>query len=214
MGKLTELHNKYEAGKGDFLMEAYEEVFNGMENNKGGLLELGIWKGGSLRMWRDFFKKMHIIGLDRNPKWMIKGEERISTYCVDQKDIPEYISEGEWYDIIIDDCSHVGSLSRQSFNHLFHNNLKPGGLYVIEDWQTGYRDKIIKNNQTFDYEGKVYDGTNHTAGMVGFVKELIDELSLEEITDPRHGNGQPLKQSTIDKIIFKRGIVFVWKKGE
>ena len=213
MKSLTELHNKYKAGKGDFLMEAYEEVFNGMENNKGGLLELGIWKGGSLRMWRDYFKHCQIFGIDRKPKWMIEGEERIITKILEQKDMDK-IQLSLKFDIIIDDMSHLGSLTKKSFNHLFHNNLKPGGIYVIEDWQTGYRNKENINGEVFDYEGKVYDGTNHTAGMVGFVKELIDELSLAEITDPRYGNGQPQKQSTIDKIIFKRGIVFVWKKGE
>ena len=64
----------------------------------------------------------------------------------------------------------------------------------------------------FDYEGKAYTGENHLAGMVGFIKELIDELSLAEITDERYGNGKPPKESTIAKMVIKRGIVFLWKK--
>ena len=40
--------------------------------------------------------------------------------------------------IIIDDCSHIGEFTALSFWHLFDRHLKPGGLYVIEDWGTGY----------------------------------------------------------------------------
>ena len=209
---LKELHDKYEAGKGWFLIEAYEEMFKDLKDKSGTLLELGIWKGGSLRMWRDYFLKMNIMGIDRNPRWMIDDEERIETHCADQDDIPNFMAnELNQFDIIIDDMSHIGSLTRKSFRHLFDNNLKPGGIYVIEDFQTGYRDKKVINGQMFDYEGKAYTGENHTAGMVGFIKELIDELSMAEITDKRYGNGQPYKESTIKKIVIKRGIVFVWK---
>ena len=38
------------------------------------------------------------------------------------------------------DKAHIGELTRISFRHLFDNHLKPGGLYVIEDWSTGYWD--------------------------------------------------------------------------
>ena len=41
------------------------------------------------------------------------------------------------FDIIIDDCSHIGTLTCDSF-HLFFPHLVKGGLYVVEDWGTGY----------------------------------------------------------------------------
>jgi hypothetical protein len=44
------------------------------------------------------------------------------------------------FDIIIDDASHIGELTKTSFWHLFDHHLKPGGLYAIEDWGTGYLD--------------------------------------------------------------------------
>jgi spermidine synthase len=44
----------------------------------------------------------------------------------------------EGFDIIIDDASHFGDLTKIAFWHLFDNHLKPSGLYVIEDWGTGY----------------------------------------------------------------------------
>jgi hypothetical protein len=43
----------------------------------------------------------------------------------------------EGFDIIIDDASHIGELTKTAFWHLFDNHLKPNGLYAIEDWGTG-----------------------------------------------------------------------------
>ena len=188
---LQELHKKYDANKVYSYMSRYEELFKDLKDREIRLLELGIWKGDSLRMWRDYFSKGFIFGVDKDAKNMIENESRIATIQLDQKDIEE-IPLVEYFDIIIDDCSHIGSLTKKSFRYLFDNNLKPGGIYVIEDWLTGYYppDK--------NYEGTVYvEGVNHLSGMVGFVKELIDDLAIKK---------------TIDKIIYFEGMVFVHKK--
>jgi hypothetical protein len=37
-------------------------------------------------------------------------------------------------DLVVDDCSHLYEQTRQSFNELFPR-LRPGGVYVIEDWR-------------------------------------------------------------------------------
>lgn len=196
---LQELHYKYGAGKGKFLMARYEELFKDLKDKDIRLLELGIYKGGSLRMWRDYFSKGKIAGFDRNPQWMINGEPRISTLCIDQKDIPNIGKETFFdFDIIIDDCSHIGSLTRKSFRYLFDNHLKSGGIYVIEDWHTGYRNPVKKGGEIFDYEGIAYvEGNNHLSGMAGFVKELIDELAIKK---------------KIERIIYFESIIFVYKK--
>ena len=190
---LQELHKKYSANKVYSYMSRYEELFKDLKDREIRLLELGIWKGDSLRMWRDYFQKGQIVGIDRNPKWMIIDEERIKTLLCDQKDIPfTFTVITNQFDIIIDDMSHIGSLTKESFRHLFDNNLKPGGIYVIEDWLTGYY------SPDKNYEGTVYvEGVNHLSGMVGFVKELIDDLA---------------RKKTIDKIIYFEGMVFVYKK--
>ncbi|MBM3156031.1 MAG: hypothetical protein FJ004_01945 [Chloroflexi bacterium] len=66
-----------------------------------------------------------------------------------QKEAPE------GFDIIIDDCSHIGELTRISFWHLFENHLKPGGIYSIEDFCTGYIGSFV--------DGGIYKQSHYTA---------------------------------------------------
>jgi glycosyltransferase involved in cell wall biosynthesis len=110
------------------------------------------------------------------------------------------------FDIIIDDASHIGELTRKSFWHLFENHLKPGGLFVIEDWGTGYWDSWV--------DGKHYNNKkHHLAGMVGLVKELVDECGIEDITDPQRGV-PPRKGSRFEFMQIYSGQVFIKKKEE
>jgi SAM-dependent methyltransferase len=123
----------------------YEEYFRPLLDRDVRLLELGVLKGGSLLLWRDYFERGVIAGLDLNPAQIEDPTGRIRLYQGGQQETElldriarECAPEG--FDVIIDDCSHVGELARVSFWHLFENHLKPGGLYVIEDWGTGYWD--------------------------------------------------------------------------
>jgi len=125
-------------------IKEYESLFTPLVGQAISLLELGAFKGASLRFWRDYFENATIIGLDCNPAVKIDDPNgKIHIYKGYQQDIQlldriveEQAPEG--FDVIIDDCSHIGRFARMSFWHLFQNHLKPGGLYAIEDWGAGY----------------------------------------------------------------------------
>jgi hypothetical protein len=172
--------------KEEIYLRRYEEVSASLADQPIALLELGVHRGGSMRLWRDYFPRGTIAGLDLLPVEFEDDSGRIHIYQGSQTDetILDRIGAEcapDGFDIIIDDCSHIAELSRTSFTHLFDNHLKDGGWYVIEDWGTGYWPHW--------HDGAEYDGTNHTAGMVGFVKELVDlcagrkGLSARSITD-------------------------------
>jgi hypothetical protein len=130
--------------KAAHLMPLYEPLFAPLVGRGIKFLELGVQQGVSLRFWRDYFENAMIVGLDSNPPIKIDDpNKRIHIYQGYQQDTQlldriakEQAPDG--FDIVIDDCSHIGRLSRISFWHLFQNHLKPGGLYAIEDWATGY----------------------------------------------------------------------------
>lgn len=124
-------------------MQVYEEYLSPMKGNKTTLLELGIADGYSLLHWREYLPQARIIGVDISAVKLDDPTGRIKTYQGEQQDcefLDRMAAEAapDGFDVIIDDASHVGQLTRIAFWHLFKNHLKPGGLYFIEDWGCGY----------------------------------------------------------------------------
>jgi len=216
--------DKYDTDKiSNNYLENYDPVLKPWVGKEVTLLELGIHKGGSLKLWRDYFPLGKIVGIDLNMPETITAENNIHMYRGNQADTAflsrvagEIAPDG--FDIIIDDASHVGELSKISFWHLFDNHLKPGGLYVIEDWTTGYWDnwpdgKSLDMNTFFQPIVK-YDPSVpmlcHSYGMVGLVKQLVDEQAAKDVTR-KNFRGSPLRKSKFEKMIITPSIVFVTK---
>ena len=176
-------------------LDWYDPIFQPLVDREIRLLEIGVHEGGSLRLWRDYFPRGWITGIDLQPPGTLASEERIRVYQGDQADkglltrvATECAPEG--FDVIIDDASHIGSLTRTTFWHLFDNHLKPSGLYVIEDWGTGYWEDwpdgrkfrprsgawsaLVGRLSTLGRPMKAR-WHSHDHGMVGFVKELVEE---------------------------------------
>ena len=184
---------RYDTDKDIGYLSNYEEFFRLLRLRKIKLLELGINTGGSLLLWRDYFEKGIIAGLDLQRVNVADDTGRIHVCqgLQQDRDILDKIGKEiapNGFDIIIDDASHIAEFTRISFWHLFLHHLKPLGIYAIEDWGTGYWDSWS--------DGKKYEFTsdstlnkyaimenpelnlqrhspNHSYGMVGFIKELI-----------------------------------------
>lgn len=234
----------------------YEQFFPPLIQKEIALLELGIDKGGSLQLWHDYFENGIIVGLDIKPVQVKNSTGRIHVYQGFQHDTAlldriarETAPRG--FEVIIDDASHIGDLTRISFWHLFNNWLKPGGLYVIEDWGTGYWDvwpdgrtcnprsvscldsltdaifrnlgqgsqetrwkhnlqqAILRTKKWLRFLGRA----GHNFGMAGFIKELVDECAMGDITDSAHGT-PPYRPSKFEKIQIMPGQVFIRKRHD
>jgi demethylmacrocin O-methyltransferase len=95
--------------------------------------------GESLRMWKHYFRRGLIYGLDIFEKPHL-AESRLHVLQGDQGDerfLDSMASRIGPFDIVIDDGSHFSHHVITSFNALFPH-VRPGGLYVIEDLQTSY----------------------------------------------------------------------------
>lgn len=104
------------------------------------LLEIGIAEGRSAIMWDMFYGKdkldLHYIDLFQNPDFVSQRWCRnrgIVAHTGSQADLPFIATIQDQFQIIVDDGSHVAAHQLISFKHLFPNNLKPGGIYFIED---------------------------------------------------------------------------------
>jgi hypothetical protein len=164
--------------------DVYESFFERLRDEPLDMLELGVSFGASLRVWREYFRYARIVGLDIKPlPAVLRAFADDAVVCVqgDQSE-PRALSEclshsrSGKFDIIIDDASHVGTLSKASFDFLFTEALADGGLYFIEDYGTGYMSGF-PDGAAFEPDaggGRLFP--SHQNGMVGWVKQLIDEL--------------------------------------
>ena len=112
----------------------YEAHFERIRNLPLKLLEIGIDKGYSLKMWSEYFPRALIYGLDIKPLQHLNSV-RITALQGSQAD-PDFLntlnSSFGPFDIIVDDGSHFNAHMRVSFDSLFPL-LKSGGTYVVED---------------------------------------------------------------------------------
>ena len=104
------------------------------------LLEIGVFEGASLMMWRDYFPEGRIYGLDRNPEAKRYEEARISIFLGDQEDrltLDTIIEQTGGLDLIIDDGGHR---ARQQIGTLVYlwPHLRANGVYIVEDTHTSY----------------------------------------------------------------------------
>lgn len=175
------------------------------------LLELGVLGGESLRLWRDYFPQGTIVGLDVNPVAMEDASDRVHIYQgpQDDTDLLNRIASTHapnGFDVIIDDASHLAGPTRISFWHLFREHLRTGGVYVIEDWGTGYWSDWSDGERRRWWKRRA----RHEAGMVGLVKELVDEVGAADLTRGALRN-PPGRASRFRQMILAHGICAVVK---
>lgn len=111
----------------------YQSLFEPIRNNVKRVLEIGIWDGESLRMWRDYFDKAHITGIDiSNRVDGMKDEERIEAIFTNAYSSNAVNLFDTKFDIIIDDGPH--SLETQLFCVANYSSLLSSkGILVVED---------------------------------------------------------------------------------
>lgn len=150
---------------GHHFTDLYDLFFSPLRSSASKIFEIGIAAGGSLEMWRDYFPKATIYGIDIDPKTELDSD-RIKTFVANQADraqLKSFIDKfGGQFDMILDDGGHTMDEQQVSIGFLFPY-LKPGGFYVIEDVHTSLPEFYP------DY-GVDADGKNSTlAVIVNFV---------------------------------------------
>ena len=161
--------------------EHYKTHFDPIRKRPLNILEIGVGGydgpssgGASLRMWKRYFPRGRIFGIDINDKSAVQ-EPRIIIFQGSQDD-PEFlqnvVQRMGGVDIVIDDGSHVNSHVITSFKTLFPL-LASDGIYAVEDVQTSYWPKMGGNEED----------RNSPSTIVGFFKSLVDGLNHEEFLD-------------------------------
>jgi hypothetical protein len=118
----------------------YERYVAGWRQREVTLLEIGVWRGASLRMWRDYFPRARVFGVDVNPLAASQAGERIEIFIGGQSDedfLSSVVAKTGPLDLIVDDGSHLVEHQMPTLSFLWPH-LRPGGIYVVEDTHTSY----------------------------------------------------------------------------
>jgi hypothetical protein len=182
----------------------YQRYFQPLKGKRLNVLEIGVGGledpnvgGKSLRMWKAYFRKSQIVGIDIYDKTALR-EHRIDIRQCDQTNSEALIrlsSEYGGFDIIVDDGSHLNQHVIQTFHVLFPL-LRPNGIYTVEDTQTAYWPT---------WGG----GIDNPSNLMEFFKKLVDGLNHAEY--PSDGYEPNYFDQNVIEIAFFHNLIFIRK---
>ena len=182
----------------------------------GAILEIGIEKHHSLKMWLTYFPHAYIYGLDIGVEL---EEERVRVFKADQSSNADLMTVLNMINkpvhFIIDDGSHIPEHQISTFNFFFRYLLEPGGVYIVEDIETSYWNRGILYGYPTNY------GYKNSRSFIERVKPLIDYINREYLNESDYtksvGELSGINSATADLIsmmTFGQNCVIFVKKSE
>jgi hypothetical protein len=122
-------------------LDLYDNLLRKKKESALNVLEIGIWHGGSIKLWNDYFTIANIYAIDImhiNDVWdNIKNNERIILYTsTNAYDIPffksTFFDNNIKFDFILDDGPHTLE-SMIQFIILYSQIMTDDGILIIED---------------------------------------------------------------------------------
>jgi cephalosporin hydroxylase len=153
--------------------DIYERHLERFRNKSPIMLEIGIFGGGSLAMWKEYLGPgAKIIGIDINPDCKQHEGDNIDIFIGSQDDpelIETVLKKYPHIDIVLDDGSHMMRHMIKSFE-LLYDFVDARGVYMVEDAHTSYWE---------EYEG----GLKRSGSFMEFAKDRIDDLNAVHARD-------------------------------
>jgi predicted O-methyltransferase YrrM len=146
----------------------YQELLHKKRDTARNVLELGIYSGGSIKLWNDFFVNADIYGIDIDPDservWRdVKFQPRIhlfmSTDGYDAGMIQNrFVNNNIKFDFVLDDGPHTLE-SQRLFIKRYLPLLTEDGILIIEDVQSSDWIDSLKNEVPDEFKKyvKTYD---------------------------------------------------------
>jgi demethylmacrocin O-methyltransferase len=188
--------------------ELYERLFLHWKNEPITIFEIGVAKGGSLKMWQAYFPQARIFAVDIESKTEF-DTPRVRTFVGDQAkrdELKPAIDAAGQPHILIDDGGHTMEQQQVSLGYLFPH-VRPGGYYVVEDVHTSLP-------ALWKGYGVERDGANSTLRMLeNFVRGSTPSIrSKYMLRDEMTYLDQHIESVTIRHRPQSRSIMAVLKK--
>jgi predicted O-methyltransferase YrrM len=166
-----------------WMIERYIELIGKLKPRA--IFEMGIYVGGSVAFLALLARPDRHVATDLRQNssaqfeaWLASHDDVVRPYYgVDQADTTalrtimaeEFPSTS--LDLVIDDASHLLEPTRSSFNVLFPA-LRPGGVYVIEDWAAdlGYEREVVQDP---DLAARIHEEIADRAPLTRLVFEIV-----------------------------------------
>lgn len=165
--------------------------------------EVGVYSGGSLRMWAECFgPSSHIYGIDIQPDCRAYADSQTSLFIGNQGD-PAFWSrfclDVPGLDVFIDDGSHNHRDQITTFERIVPH-LRPGGVYLCEDL-TGEHNKFVAYLQGLSQQLNSFDLCSESIVAPSPLQQSIESIhfypfvavvekraeALDSLRAPRHG---------------------------
>jgi len=147
--------------------EIYDRHFSKFRGEEIVIVEIGVFQGGSLQMWKKYFgPKAKIYGIDIDPRVKAFEEENIEIHIGSQSDanfLNDLKNKIPKIDILIDDGGHTMNQMRVTFDCMF-DHIKPDGVFLCEDTHTCYH---------WRYGG----GYKRSNSFIEYTKNIIDYIN-------------------------------------
>ena len=141
--------------KWDNYFDVYEKIFKKFQTKKITIVEIGVGNGGSLFMWKSFFKEnSRIIGIELNPDAKKLEKHGFEIFIGDQSDKnfwKNFYNDVGNIDILLDDGGHKNIQQVTSVMESI-NHINDSGMIIIEDTHTSYmKKKGFKNPSKYSF---------------------------------------------------------------
>ena len=137
---LREYFEQHEHGRGiwkwNHYFDIYQRHFQKFVGREVHVLEIGIYSGGSLAMWKDYFgPEARIYGVDLEAACKAYEDDSVRVFTGDQADRgfwKRFRAQVPRLDIVIDDGGHHHEQQIVTLEETLPH-LRPGGVYLCED---------------------------------------------------------------------------------
>lgn len=179
--------------KGETYADIYDKYFRDIRYATINVLELGVKTGSSINALREYFPNATIYGVDIDPSCKRYEDPSRKVFIgimsqTDESNLNTFLKDVQ-FDIIIDDASHVNTLTVKSYE-ILHTRVKHGGLYIIEDLGCAY----FKLESEFNVS-QIWPGMKHNVIPTSeFDNNIQDIHSFTNNIIQKLDNGQNIRE--------------------
>lgn len=178
------------SGRHDYLA-IYARHLESLRDTPVKVLELGVFNGASLRMWRDYFASATIIGADIKAEALQHAGDRMIVEvgdCGSPTFLEQLARTHGPFDVVVDDASHRWRHQQVAFETLFPL-LNRGGRYILEDIHTSYYPRY---------------GTDWPLTTVDWLKAAIDDVVSDK---PRTTNASLWRDDVSELVLLRKSCI-------